>query len=126
LLGMLLLVSAVSISAAFMLLLARGSRWRLPAVFALRNIDKWTIVLEILVLIAVVVSLGSVARVWLSAWGVLLLFGTVLLGMVVPLLLHRRPDWLGDRTPAIAAVLVLIGGFVLRTVVMVSPTEIAL
>jgi protein NrfD len=126
LLGMLLVVSATSISAAFMLLLARRSRWRLPGVFALTNIDKWTLVLEILVLIAVVITLGSVARVWLSAWGLLLLVGAVLLGMVVPLLLHRRHHWLGERTPVAAAVLVLIGGFILRTVIVFTQAGIEL
>jgi formate-dependent nitrite reductase membrane component NrfD len=120
LLGMLLVVSATSISAALMLLLARRYRWTTPGVHALQRVDLWVLALELIVLIAVVVSLGAVARAWLNAWGLLLLLGTVALGIVLPLSLHRRRDWLGERTPLVAAALVLVGGFILRTVIVFS------
>ena len=120
LIGMLFLVSAASISAAFMTLLAQRYDWRVPSVFAIERMDGRLIALELVVLVAVIVSLGPVARVWLSAWGALLAVGAVGIGMLLPMALHRRRDWLGERTPAFAAVLVLLGGVILRTVIVFS------
>jgi len=121
LLGMLLVVSGTSISVALMILLALRNRWSTPGVLALWRMNVWLRALELLVLVAVVVSLGAVARAWLNLWGVLLLVGAVGVGMLLPLLLARRGDWLGERTPLVAAALVLLGGFVLRTVIVFSP-----
>jgi protein NrfD len=126
LLGMLLVVSATSISAAFMVLFARRSRWTMPGIFALHRADAWVIVLEFLVLVAVIISLGSAVRGWLNAWGLLLLFGVIGLGMAAPLALHRRRDWLGEHTMATSAALVLVGGFLLRMVIVFSSEGIEL
>jgi formate-dependent nitrite reductase membrane component NrfD len=126
LLGMLLVVSATSISIALLVLLARGFRYRISSVLALHRMDAWVIVLELLVLVAVIASLGAVAQAWLNEWGLLLLMGVILLGMAAPLVLHRRRDWLGEHTVAAAAVLVLVGGFLLRVVIVFSPAEIGL
>ncbi len=124
LLGLLFLVSAASISAAALLLLGR---WRGIASYSLRwlaRMDGWLVVIELLVLIAVVISLGQVATVWLSAWGALLVVGVVLVGMVGPLLLHWRPALLGGLATPTAAVLVLIGGFILRVVIVLSSESV--
>jgi formate-dependent nitrite reductase membrane component NrfD len=120
LLGMLFIVSAASISAALMILLARGSGWTMPGIAALHRLDAWVIVLEFLVLIAVVISLGPVARAWLNAWGLLLFFGVIILGMLIPLTLYWRKGWFGERHMTTAAVLVLVGGFLLRMVIVMS------
>jgi protein NrfD len=120
LLGMLFVVSAASISAALMILLAHRSRWTMPAIRALHRMDAWVVALEFLVLIALMISLGPVFRVWLSAWGLLLFFGVILVGMWIPLALYWRRDWLGDRNATTAAALVLVGGFILRMVVVFS------
>lgn len=116
LLGMLLGVSAMSISAALLLLLARWRGLTLPGVRALDRFDTWVAGLTLLVLVAVIVSLGSVARVWLSLWGALLLLA-VLIGMVAPILMRWRHTP-SPQTSALAAVMVLIGGFILRTVIV--------
>jgi protein NrfD len=126
LLGMLLVVSASSISAALLVLLARRQHWKLPAVLALNRFDRWAIMLEFLVLAAVVVSLGAVAKIWLSVWGIWLLLGVVLLGMAAPLIVHRRRNWFGDWTGGAAAVLVLLGGFILRMVIVFSSEGVTL
>jgi formate-dependent nitrite reductase membrane component NrfD len=126
LLGMLLIVSATSISAALLILLGRTSRGTPPGVFALHRLDGWVILVEFLVLVAVVLSLGSVARAWLNAWGLLLLVGVVLIGMVAPILLHRRRNLATGPAMSVAALLVLVGGFVLRVVIVLSPGEIQL
>ena len=120
LLGMLFIVSAASISAALMILLARRSRWTMPGLVALHRMDAWVIALDLIVLIAVMISLGPVFRAWLSAWGLLLFFGVILVGMLLPLTLHWRRQWLGDRNVTAAAALVLVGGFILRLVIVFS------
>lgn len=120
LLGLLFLVSAASISAAFLLLLARWSVPWAPGLAALRRFDTVALVLELLVLVALVVSLGGVVRVWFGAWGLLLLLGVLLAGILVPLALHWRPRALGRLSAPVASVLVLAGGFILRVVIVLS------
>ncbi|MGE5522766.1 MAG: NrfD/PsrC family molybdoenzyme membrane anchor subunit, partial [Rhodospirillaceae bacterium] len=85
LLGMLLVVSGASISAALLILLAPRVRSTALGLTALERTDAWLVALEFLVLVAVVISLGAAARAWLSGWGVLLLLGVVGLGMALPL-----------------------------------------
>jgi formate-dependent nitrite reductase membrane component NrfD len=87
---------------------------------ALHRLDAWVIALELLVLIAVMISLGPVFRAWLNAWGLLLLLGVIVVGMLIPLALYWRRDWLGNRNATTAASLVLIGGFILRLVIVFS------
>lgn len=124
LLGLLFLLSGVSAAAAVLSLLVwrRGSA---ATVHWLGQMDAWTSLLELATLIVLVLSLGAVAReVWGNGWGVLLAVGTVLLGILVPLALHYRPRLLGRMTVPSAAVLVILGSFVLRTVVVLSSEAI--
>jgi formate-dependent nitrite reductase membrane component NrfD len=119
LLGLAFLVSAASTSAALLVLLGAGSR---PAVGirVLARFDSGVLVLELVVLLALVLSLGSVARVWLSVWGGVLILGVVVAGILVPLGLYWRGHGARPRGPVLASVLVLIGGFLLRVVVVLS------
>jgi len=50
----------------------------------------------------------------------LLVVGVVLLVLLIPMLLHWRPRMLGQMSIPSAAVLVLVGSFLLRTVVVLS------
>lgn len=120
LLGMLFIISAASISASLILLLAERSRLTMSGVRALHQLDGWVVLLEFIVLIALMISLGPVFRAWLNAWGVLLFLGVIVLGMLVPLALFWRRDLLGERNLVGSAVLVLIGGFLLRLVIVFS------
>ena len=120
LLGMLFVVSAASISAALMILLAQKSGRTTPGLNALHRLDTWVIALEFVVLIAVMISLGPVFRAWLNAWGLLLFFGVIVLGMLLPLALYWRRQWLGDNNLTAAAASVLAGGFILRLVIVFS------
>jgi formate-dependent nitrite reductase membrane component NrfD len=124
LLGMLFVVSAASISAALIILLARGLRLITPGFLSLHALDSWLLILEFLVLVAVMVSLGPVFRAWLSVWGLALFLGVIVLGMLVPLALYWRRQWLGGRNVTIAAALVLLGGFILRLVIVFSAEAI--
>lgn len=120
LLGMLFVVSAASISVALMILLAEKSNRTAAGINSLHRLDSWVVALEFLVLIALMLSLGPVFRAWLSAWGLLLLFGVIVLGMLFPLALYWRREWLGDSNLTAAALSVLAGGFILRVVIVFS------
>jgi formate-dependent nitrite reductase membrane component NrfD len=120
LLGMLFVVSAASISAALMILLAQKSGPTTPGLSALHRLDSWVVALEFVVLIAVMISLGPVFRAWLNAWGLLLFFGVILLGMLLPLALYWRRQWLGDLNLTAASASVLAGGLILRLVIVFS------
>jgi formate-dependent nitrite reductase membrane component NrfD len=124
LLGLLFIVSAASTSAALLMLVAHRRNWTMPAVAALHRLDTWMIVLELIVLAALMVSLGPVLVAWLNAWGALLIVGAVILGLLVPLLLSRRRGMQRWSSITASAVLVLIGGFILRAVVVLSSESV--
>ena len=123
LLGMLFIVSAASTSAALLILLAQRSRWQLPGLADLHRFDDWVIILELLVLAAVMVSLGPVLQAWLNAWGVLLVV-VVIVGLIVPLVLSFRARRLATANITLPAVLVLVGGFLLRVVIVMSSESV--
>jgi formate-dependent nitrite reductase membrane component NrfD len=119
LLGMLFVVSAASSSAALLILLAHRFGWRMRALHDLDRMDAWVIALELVVLVAVIVSLGPVSRAWMNAWGLLLVIGVVIPGLLLPLFAAWQPRRLALHTTT-TAVLVLIGGLLLRVVVVLS------
>lgn len=120
LLGLLFLVSAASTGAAALILLAIWQRSGHPASLDwLVGFDRRVLMLELLVLILFLVSLGSVARVLMGWWGLVLLLGVIGLGILAPLVLERRTRL---HTPRLlqSASLVLLGGLLLRVVVLLS------
>jgi protein NrfD len=121
LLGLVFLLSGASTAAALTALLGRRLRWTRPeGVRALERFDTWMLVFELVAIVALVASLGSLARLWLSAWGALLVLGVLVVGILLPLVLYRRPQALGGLGAVAAPVLVLVGGFVLRVVIILS------
>jgi protein NrfD len=124
LLGMLFIASAASTSAALLILLAERAGWRPPGLVDLHRFDDWVIVLELIVLIAVMVSLGPVLGAWLNAWGALLVVGVIIVGMLAPLMLSFRARRLAVASMTMSAILVLIGGFLLRVVIVLSSESI--
>jgi formate-dependent nitrite reductase membrane component NrfD len=124
LLGLLFLISGASTGAAALILLAIRRRAADPASLSwLVWFDRNVLILELLVLIAFLISLGSVARVFLTWWGALLLIGVVGAGIVIPLLLERGRIHT-PRHLVNSAGLVLLGGFLLRMVVLLSSDQI--
>ena len=115
LISMLFIISAGSTSAALLVLLAHRYEWRVPGIANLHLMDKWVLVMELIVLVAVLVSLGSVVQAWLNIWGVLLILGVVIPGIVLPLLQLWRPQRF-RASLVTTSVLVLVGGFMLRVV----------
>jgi formate-dependent nitrite reductase membrane component NrfD len=120
-LGVLFLVSGASTAAALLALVGRRrARANVTGLHALERFDSLLLVLELVALVALVISLGGMARLWLNAWGALLVVGVVGLGIVAPLVLYRRSLRLGVPSGAAASVLVLLGGFFLRVVIVLS------
>lgn len=121
-LGLVFLLSAISTSIAALLLLGRWGRMGAPATVAwLLRFDRITLILELLAIIVFVISLGGAARALLNGWGVLLVLGVIGAGIIAPLVLQRgRP--LHDVV--LSASLVLLGGFLLRVVVLLSSESI--
>jgi protein NrfD len=117
LLGPLFVVSAASVSAALLVLLAGRSEAPPPGVAALERFDGWVVALELLLLIALAGSLGGLLRFWVDRWGLALLC-VVILGVLLPLALRRRPA--RGRGATVAPVLVLVAGFLLRVVIVFS------
>jgi formate-dependent nitrite reductase membrane component NrfD len=124
LLGLVFVVSSASTSIALLLLLGSRRVFLIGGLRALQRFDVAVLVLELLALIALVASLGSLARVWLNQWGVLLALGVIGLGIVIPLLLHGRAHGPTAGVTKLAALLVLIGGFLLRVVIVLSSESI--
>jgi formate-dependent nitrite reductase membrane component NrfD len=124
-LGMLFLFSAASSAAATLLLLARR-RDIVDAVSLgrLAEFDKWALVLELTAIVVFLITLGAAARVFLSVWGAVLLLGVVGLGIVLPLAtgLGWVKRW--TITPSAAAGMVLLGGFLLRVVTLLSSEQV--
>jgi protein NrfD len=114
-LGALFVASGASTGAAMLILLAPGRGATQRSLDWLTSFDARALVVELIVLVAFLASLGPLNRVWLSVWGLLLFVGVVGFGIVAPLRLHmmRRPI-------AGAAKLVLLGGFLLRLATMLA------
>jgi len=118
LLGLVFLVSGASTSAALLMLLA--GEQSVASTRALARFDRWMLVLELVALVALVASLGVVAQAWLNVWGGLLVLGVVGAGILLPLVLHIRVREGATGHGSAAALLVLLGGFLLRVVVILS------
>src|SRR5262249_5195434 len=109
-----------STSIALLLLLGSRRALRGGGLHALARFDRVLLVLELIALAALIISLGSLAGVWLNAWGALLVLGVVGLGIIVPLLLETRSPTPLSAAARVAALLVLAGGFLLRVVLVLS------
>src|SRR5256886_6434089 len=105
----LVVASGASTGAAALILLAPGRGATEQSLGRLSAFDTKALLVELLVLVLFLASLGSVNRVWIGFWGLVLLVGVVGLGILAPLRLHLQ-----RRPLASAAKLVLLGGFLLR------------
>ena len=124
-LGGLFLASAVSTSYALLilLLLRRGRRHSDPTVRKLEEADRWAVWIEVALLLLVLAPLGALARPILTGgYGVLFWIGVVVAGLLAPMILDRikrRGDL--ERRLRLRAILILVGGLVLRFVLVMAP-----
>jgi protein NrfD len=125
LLGLLFLVSGASTGAAALILLGTWRRAAEPAALNwLAGFDRSVLMVELLLLILFIVSLGSVARVFFGWWGAVLVLGVIGIGILVPLLLERGPGLHAPARLVRSASLVLLGGLLLRVVVLLSSNSV--
>jgi protein NrfD len=124
-LGVLFLFSAGSTGAATLILLARRrDTVDARSIGKLAEFDKWSLTLELIAIVAFLITLGAAARVFLSVWGVLLVLGVIGVGIVLPLALGLGWVKRWRATPAGVAGLVLVGGFLLRVVTLLSSEQV--
>ncbi|MBI2755997.1 MAG: polysulfide reductase NrfD [Chloroflexi bacterium] len=96
----------------------------------LEEADNYLMGFELLTLLVFLLTLGSVGvRFVVGQPLVVLLFAvTIIVGLLLPFLLHLRPRLLGGHrtATAAAAALALVGGFALRWAVLAGPQGITL
>jgi protein NrfD len=125
LLGAVFFISGVSTALATLILLLSRDRAEHETIARLEVADNWAMALELLLLIIFLVFLGNLAAPLLrTQYGIGLLVGTIGLGILVPLLLHWRGRAFGHMSGVIAALLALVGGYVLRWAVVYVGQEI--
>lgn len=117
---LLFLLSGISAGGAAMVLFG----WRQTHPGSVRWIEQmegFSSIVELIVLAVIAATIWTVVSVvWSGVWAAVLLVGVVLLGILVPLILYARPRLFGASTIPVAAILVLLGSFLLRTVVILS------
>jgi protein NrfD len=124
-LGALFLISAASTAAATLILLARRRDIGDAASLGkLAEFDKWALVIELVAIVAFLITLGAAARVFLSVWGALLVLGVIGAGIILPLAMGLGWIKRWSSRPVMAATLVLIGGFLLRVVTLLSSEQV--
>jgi formate-dependent nitrite reductase membrane component NrfD len=121
----LFLASSVSTGLAAMILLARWKQVGTPeSRHKLEGADLWTAGLEFAVFVAFLLSLGALLEPMLfTVTGNLLVFGTLLVGLAAPLVIHKVYGTRG-WSQAATAVCVLVGGLFLRTGVVTVNAEL--
>jgi formate-dependent nitrite reductase membrane component NrfD len=124
LMGALFLLSGASTAYALLMLLLvrRGRAASDTTVRKLGDGDLWAVAFELLVLVVLMVSLGSLGRpFWSGGFGVVFWLGVVGIGLLVPLARHWVSLGPGEQNVTRAARCVLIGGLLLRFVIVMSP-----
>jgi formate-dependent nitrite reductase membrane component NrfD len=121
----LFLASAASTSIATMSLIARWKNIGSPAVRErLESLEPLAVGLELVILGAFVASLGdNLGAVLMTVRGNLLIFGTLTLGILMPLLMHGRFGATRTWAMPAAAVCALLGGLLLRYGAVTTPGE---
>ena len=118
-LGGLFLASAMSGAASVILLVSRGRREAAVTDGKLIEADRYFIILELLLIVLFLITLGGlVSKVLGGGW--ILLWLVVLIGTLVPLALHWRPALMRQLPPVVAPILVLVGVLALRAVIIFS------
>jgi formate-dependent nitrite reductase membrane component NrfD len=123
--GLLFLLSGISTSVAALLLVARANRLVVASTEArLKRFDQIALVLELIVLVIFVASLGNVATTFLNEYGVLLVLGVIVVGILMPLRMGHSASAAPRESVITASILVLFGGFVLRFVILFGSEQI--
>ena len=112
-LGVLFLFSGASTAAATLMLFGRHRA--APGTLAyLSSMDKAALVLELIALVVFLVTIGQTREIFYGLWGVILLLGVVVAGILLPLAIAFGKVWRPRNRLVMMASLVLLGGFLLR------------
>jgi protein NrfD len=118
----LFLTSAASTGIATMLLIARSRKVSPESMERLERADLWALCLELGFFVLFLASIGSLlVPVLKSPHGVALVVGTLVFGLLAPLAIHLRLGMFGRWGFGAAAVLALLGGFMLRYGMLTTP-----
>jgi formate-dependent nitrite reductase membrane component NrfD len=122
----LFLTSAASTGIATMILVAHWRGVTAPtAVEHLERADLWALGLELAVFAVFLASLGGyLAALLHTASGFLFVAGTLILGLLLPLAIHLRIGLKVRRAELAAAILALVGGFLLRYGLLTAPPQL--
>ncbi|MGQ0639350.1 MAG: NrfD/PsrC family molybdoenzyme membrane anchor subunit [Gemmatimonadaceae bacterium] len=124
LLGALFLFSAASTAYALLIfvLRRRGESESATSILKLEAADRWVIILELLTIVIMLIMLGGVARPLITGgFGLLFWLGVVGLGLLFPLALPYLRSSAFARRPLLGASCVLVGGLLLRFVIIMAP-----
>jgi protein NrfD len=122
----LFLASAASTGIATMILLVHDHASTSPdAVARLEFSDIWALILELIFFGVFLAALGPLLRpVLFTVHGKILVIGTAVLGIVLPLLLHTPVGRVVRGRAVTAALLALLGGFCLRYGILTTSPEL--
>jgi formate-dependent nitrite reductase membrane component NrfD len=126
LLGALFIASGASTGMAAIALGLVLTKTDIGAAWAkLKQTDNVALILEIVLLVAFVVLLGTAATFLLSGLsGVLLIGGVLIIGLIAPLALQFKAGFQGVKTSAnmtmLIAAFILVGGFLMRAVIVMG------
>lgn len=123
LLGALFAASALSTGVATIALILAWRGYDVAASWAkLKRTDNWALTIEIILLVAFLVMASGVAGQLMSGVSLILLGLIVLFGLLTPLLLQLRTGHAHapTRSTLFTSLLILIGGFILRTVIVMG------
>jgi protein NrfD len=126
LLGALFIASAFStgIATLSLLLALRGYKSQ-PGWTMLERTDKMSMVVELLLLVAFLIMASAVAGYFFANSINLILIATALLiGLLIPLFLQWRYGHSSSALTMVTSLLVLVGGFALRTVIVMGGQEL--
>ncbi|NTU78303.1 MAG: polysulfide reductase NrfD [Chloroflexales bacterium] len=119
----LFLASAASTGIATMLLILHYFRPTTPhsSIRRLEQTDRYAMILELALLVIFLGSLGAALPLFLGTpYGIMLLAGTLGLGVLFPLFLSFRSQPVTSNQTQVIAVLVLIGGLILRWAIVMG------
>ena len=121
----LFLTSATSTGLAMLVLLGRRACLSEASMARLDRADVWALGLELVMIMVFLASLGShLLPVMCTPSGLLLIVGTLLVGIFLPLALHLDFGFSRAIRRVLAAILVLAGGFVMRYAILTTPHEL--
>ncbi len=128
LLGVLFVASAVStgMAAIALLLSLRGDKVNASTWTGIKSLDNFAIIVELAALVATLTLFATASAPFLRLMPmVMLIGGTIMMGLLLPLWLQWKPAFAGEKSSVsmtiATSLLVLLGGLILRTIIVMAP-----